>query len=343
MKEAVLVYDDKTKEGLLKEAEKIAAKAGYGIRKLSAARLSRKSLEDAFLVLYCMEGRYREGTERDLSGYVQNGGTLVVLGGNPFSEPIGDIPFSDMQKGIRAFGFCDTFQEAPCEGECFMRVLRENWNPFEKKEEPALAVYPERAYAGLYHLSHKTEGGNMERHGDLLPLAGFFDKEGQMISAPVVRISYKKGGQIYLFAWEEREVSSGRILSGRDSAKGVLSCFPAAVLLEEICQSALSGFLSFEAEMTYARYFPGEEICLELYDRKISGRGQAEYLIEVSENDRIVYTHRMTAGSRRQSLILPVTKEGEYEVRVRGLLKGVCQMRKKTGFYLMSEEKSLRK
>ena len=34
-----------------------------------------------------------------------------------------------------------------------------------------------------------------------------------------------------------------------------------------------------------------------------------------------------------------MTKEGEYEVRVRGLLKGVCQMRKKTGFYLMSEEK----
>lgn len=28
MKEAVLVYDDKTKEGLLKEAEKIAAKQG---------------------------------------------------------------------------------------------------------------------------------------------------------------------------------------------------------------------------------------------------------------------------------------------------------------------------
>lgn len=36
-----------------------------------------------------------------------------------------------------------------------------------------------------------------------------------------------------------------------------------------------------------------------------------------------------------------MTKEGEYEVRVRGLLKGVCQMRKKTGFYLVSEEKIL--
>ena len=338
-----MIYDEKTNRDLLREAEQIAVKAGYKTGRLGAGRLSGRNLEQAALVLYCMGGRYREGTERDLSEYVQAGGTLVVLGGNPFSQPVGDAAFADMHKGIRAFGFSDTFQEAPCPEECSLRILRQNWDPYGKGEEPEEIIRPDRVYAGLYRLSHKTGERDMERHGDLLPIAGFYDREGHMTAAPVVRVSGKKGGRIYFFTWEEGVPDSLKDTSEETFTGNVLSGNIARELLEEICKVTLSGFMSFEAEMTYARYFPQEEICLELHSRELSGSGRAEYDIEVREKgkDLPVYSQRIMAGSRKQSLILPITEEGEYEVQVRGLLNGVCQMIKRTGFYVVCEEKIL--
>jgi len=331
MKRAVLIYDQETNKSLLEQAGEIAERAGYETRRLSAARLSPDKLREASIVLHCTEGRYREGTERYLSEFARTGGTLAVLGGNPFSVPSGAAGLADMHKGIRAFGIGDTFHEVPHRGKCFFKMLRRNWNPYGKEEEPAEFVQPGRMYAGLYHLSHKTEGRDMEKHAELLPLAGFFDEDGHMIAAPVVRVSYKKGGRLYFFTWEEEN-------------RNILSRPWAQEILEEICRATFAGFVSFEAQMAYARYLPGEEISLELYDIETVGRRQAEYVTEVIKRDSglVVYTHKALIGSRRYRLALPVTEEGEYEVWVRAYLNGSCQMIRRTGFYLISEEKILK-
>lgn len=337
MKRAILVYDEKTNKGLLERAKSIAEQSGYETCKVNAVKPGLKNLQEVSLVLYCMEGRYEEGTEKDLSEFVKAGGTLVVLGGNPFSEPSGEAAFAEMHKGIRAFRIGDTFLEVPHTGKCFFRTLRQNWNPCEKEEGPSIEVHPGKIYAGFYCLSHKTEGRDMERHADLLPLAGFFDEEGHMIAAPVVRISYKKGGALYLFTWEEN-LSSESLLS-----ESLLSRAWAQELLEEICRSAIAGSVSFEAEVAYARYYPGEEVCLELHDIEVAGKSKGEYSIELRKkcDDSVVYTCKTVIGSKRCRLVLPVTEEGEYEVWVRAYQDGICQMIKKTGFYLTAEEKIL--
>lgn len=343
MKQAILVYDERTNNGLLERARSIAEQSGYEACKVNAARLRSKSLQDVSLVLHCTEGRYEEGTEKELSEFVKAGGTLVVLGGNPFSRSSGEAALADMHKGIRAFGIGDTFQEVPHTGKCFFKVLRQNWNPYEKEQEEVIEVHPGKVYAGLYSLSYKTEGRDMERHADLLPLAGFFDEDGHMIAAPVVRVSYKKGGALYLFTWEEAVLPPESRPSEGILSENILSQPWARELLSEICSSVFAGAVSFDAEMTYARYYPGEEVCLELHDIALAGKGKVEYLIEVKRrgDSAAAYTCKTMIGAKRYRLALPVTEEGEYEVWVRAYLGGICQMIKRTGFYLISEEKIL--
>lgn len=324
MKKAAIVYDEKTDETMLRKAAEIAKGAGYEVKKCSASSLDEKKLKGVGIVLHCTGSQYKEGSELYLRDYVRAGNTLVTLGGCPFADPSGDAGQADMHKGIRAFGIADTFHEVELPETCFLRIERENWNPYGKVQGEQESAYPLRAYAGLYHLSGQTADGSMEKSADLLPVAGFYDKEGHMLAAPIVQISYRQGGSLYFFAWDEKK-------------KNILENTWAQELLEEICGVSGKGFLSYDAEMSYARYNPGEKVCLHLEHIAVSGRRKVNFLIEVSKKGETgpVYRREILTGAERYRLALPVTDGGEYEVSICGSVEGVCLLKKKTGFYIM--------
>lgn len=324
---ALIVYDEITNAELSAKCKEVLEHEDIKVSSVLLNQLSAKSLRDADYVLYLCKGRYYSGTELLLSEFVRNGKVMIFLGGNPFSEMIGSE--YEQCKGIRAFSFADTFMKTGKSGNYVMRLDKtaETEKMFlDEKTEIVTGV--SEMYAGLYMLSHEnSRTSEIVKHADLTCIAGFYDSVGRRVASPVVKVSYRSGGEIFLFTYDNEE---GNILSSDFTER----------LLSEILVSSSKGQVSFEAEPTYARFDEGERPHILLRRHCVVGKAPQEFCFVVKRGDEPYVVYSVShAGRHSLDIELPITGEGRYTVLIRACLGGVCVNSVETGFYILNEDR----
>ena len=329
---ALILFDTYTPESVKSKVSSALDRATISYRAQAIGTLDLKSLKGTDLVIYIAGGRYVPGEEKLLADYVKSGKNMIVLGGNPFS--IGSCTKREQNKGIRAFGFSDTFLKAkiPPVGKMKLDYTAET-EPLKSGEKDEAEMSLSCAYEGLYMLAHDVRAnfltgagnGDIERHAQLTPIAGFYDGEGHRVASPVVRISYTEGGRIYLFAYE---------MQGADVLENELM----SSLLGQILRVVLVGQVEVTARMTYPRYNPGETPTLEISRLLANGKEELRYDI-LFRRPGDTYNVYSTSVTTRKKVVFeaPITGEGAYDVTVRVYVGNVCVDRVETAFFICEE------
>ncbi|MGH9457371.1 MAG: hypothetical protein ACRD2J_06990 [Thermoanaerobaculia bacterium] len=232
------------------------ALAGFGVETLESAEAMRDRLGEYDLLILPYGSAFPLDAWSPIRELVRRGGSLVVLGGAPFHQPV--LRSSDgWRLGHRQPTFAHELLIGPAEkieGTAAMRAVTPelSWTVPVEGARTVWTLTTRLATQPDLPQEHGSEG---HRDAILRPLVHLVDDEGIPRAAPLIEIDRIRGeaaGARWIFAPSDAPLS--------------------ASLIRAIVQRAIEGASELDARPVYASVAPGEEAIISVTLRRPSPR-----------------------------------------------------------------------
>ncbi len=282
---------------------------------ICADSLHTENLQDITVLINTMESFYPEEAMDVIVDYFTKGGNIINLSPTPFTMNPTNQTIN--HRALRSLEVIDDFHPIT---ENSAYVVDSNGNRMD--------ISLTGLHGAVYHLCERNSQGTLIRNGYLEHILDAYDKDEQLIAAPIIRVVSHDKGSMTCFMF--------------DFQIDLLQDSYWNTLFLDIVKRELTGNILLETDAAFARFHPDEAKPISISIKPLNLRTDKPLSLDISvfnEKGTLCFAEYREITLPYDDTITPeLTTSSLYQVNVKVSVDNITLAKQTTGFLVISDD-----